>query len=79
MSSAFTSLPVIDDLLNILGKDFNFSEAFGAAKEFIKNNKPLIKDITEKGKIVLGKGDLTERRNNGGTKQTGRTKRRRSN
>ena len=61
MSSAFTSLPVIDDLLNIYGKDFNFSEAFGAAKEFIKNNKPLIKDITSKGKIVLGKGSLTER------------------
>ena len=61
MSSAFTSLPVIDDLLNMFGKDFNFSEAFGAANEFIKNNKPLIKDITSKGKIVLGKGSLTER------------------
>ena len=61
MSSAFTSLPVIDDLLNIFGKDFNFSEAFGAANEFIKKNKPLIKDITSKGKIVLGKGSLTER------------------
>ena len=61
MSSAFTSLPVIDDLLNMFGMDFNFSEAFGAANEFIKKNKPLIKDITEKGKIVLGKGDLTER------------------
>lgn len=61
MSSAFTSLPVIDDLLNIFGKDFNFSDAFGAAKEFIKKNKPLISDITKKGKIVLGKGSLTER------------------
>ena len=61
MSSAFTSLPVIDDLLNMFGMDFNFSEAFGAANEFIKKNKPLIKDITEKGKIVLGKGSLTER------------------
>ena len=61
MSSAFTSLPVIDDLLNMFGKDFNFSEAFGAANEFIKKNKPLIKDITSKGKVVLGKGSLTER------------------
>ena len=61
MSSAFTSLPVIDDLLNMFGKDFNFSDAFGAANEFIKNNKPLISDITKKGKIVLGKGSLTER------------------
>ena len=61
MSSAFTSLPVIDDLLNMFGKDFNFSDAFGAANEFIKNNKPLISDITKKGEIVLGKGSLTER------------------
>ena len=56
-----SSFPIIDDILNVFGKDFNFSETFGAAKEFIKKNKPLISDITKKGKIVLGKGDLTER------------------
>ena len=56
-----SSFPIIDDILNVFGKDFNFSETFGAAKEFIKKNKPLISDITKKGKIVLGKGDLTQR------------------
>ena len=56
-----SSFPIIDDILNVFGKDFNFSETFGAAKEFIKKNKPLISEITKKGKIVLGKGDLTQR------------------
>lgn len=60
--SSLTSLPIIDDLLNMFGKDFNFSEKFGAAKEFIQKNKPLIKSITDKGKLVLNsKGSLTER------------------
>ena len=59
--AADSSFPIIDDILNVFGKDFNFSETFGAAKEFIKKNKPLISEITKKGKIVLGKGDLTQR------------------
>ena len=51
MSSAFTSLPVIDDLLNIFGKDFNFSEAFGAANEFIKKINHLLKILLKRVKL----------------------------